>query len=317
MISVIIPVYNDEEYLHVCINSVINQTYSNLEIICIDDDSSDSSYDILQYFAKKDSRIKVLKNEHNKGLGYNRNRGLSVATGKYISFLDSDDWISPDTFEVLIEKAEKNNLDVLIYKSIVYYEDTQNFGMERYYDMDFMDKFENKVFNHWDLDKTKLFSIPVAAWNKLYLKSFLDKNNIRFPNENLIHEDNPFYCKMITSAKRISFVNKYFHNRRRRSGSIMTWNNERLFDNFKIVYKVLDIFLEEPKLYEYYKKEILFYIFIAVLDAKYEQIEDQFKDKFFDEVVNVYNDLIENYGLYDDILESVWGSVLRKFKIIE
>lgn len=316
MISVIIPVYNDEEYLHVCINSVINQTYSDLEIICVDDDSSDSSYDILQYFAKKDDRIKVLKNEHNKGLGYNRNRGMEVATGKYVSFLDSDDWISPDTFEVLIEKAEKENLDVLIYKSIVFYEDTQNFGFERYYDMEFMDKWESKVFNHWDLDKTKLFSIPVAAWNKLYLKSFLDENDIRFPNENLIHEDNPFYCKMITSAERISILNKYFHNRRRRSGSIMTWNNERLFDNISIVYRVLDVFLNEPKLYEYYKKEVLFYIFVAVLDAKYEQIDEQFKDQFYDEVVKVYNDLIENYGLYDDILESVWGSVLRKFKII-
>lgn len=316
MISVIIPVYNDEEYLHVCINSVINQTYSDLEIICVDDDSSDSSYDILQYFAKKDDRIKVLKNEHNKGLGYNRNRGMEVATGKYVSFLDSDDWISPDTFEVLIEKAEKENLDVLIYKSIVFYEDTQNFGFERYYDMEFMDKWESKVFNHWDLDKTKLFSIPVAAWNKLYLKSFLDENDIRFPNENLIHEDNPFYCKMITSAERISILNKYFHNRRRRSGSIMTWNNERLFDNISIVYMVLDVFLNEPKLYEYYKKEVLFYIFVAVLDAKYEQIDEQFKDQFYDEVVKVYNDLIENYGLYDDILESVWGSVLRKFKII-
>lgn len=316
MISVIIPVYNDEEYLHVCINSVINQTYSDLEIICVDDDSSDSSYDILQYFAKKDDRIKVLKNEHNKGLGYNRNRGMEVATGKYVSFLDSDDWISPDTFEVLIEKAEKDNLDVLIYKSIVFYEDTQNFGFERYYDMEFMDKWESKVFNHWDLDKTKLFSIPVAAWNKLYLKSFLDDNDIRFPNENLIHEDNPFYCKMITSAERISILNKYFHNRRRRSGSIMTWNNERLFDNISIVYMVLDIFLKEPKLYEYYKKEVLFYIFVAVLDAKYEQIDEEFKDQFYDEVVNVYNDLIDNYGLYNDILESVWGSVLRKFKII-
>ena len=316
MISVIIPVYNDEEYLHVCINSVINQTYSNLEIICVDDDSSDSSYEILKYFANKDSRIKILKNETNKGLGYNRNKGMEVATGKYISFLDSDDWISPDTFEILVKKAEEENLDVLIYKSIVYYEDTQNFGMERYYDMDFMNEWDSKVFNHWDLDKTKLFSIPVAAWNKLYLKSFLDDNNIRFPNENLIHEDNPFYCKMITSAERISLINHYFHNRRRRSGSIMTWNNERLFDNIEIVYKILEVFLEKPELYEYYKKEVLFYIFVAVLDAKYEQIDEQFKERFFNEVVNVYHDFINNFGLYDDILESVWGSVLRKFKII-
>ena len=317
MISVIIPVYNDEKYVHVCINSVLNQTYDDLEIICIDDASSDSSLEILEYFANKDSRVKVLKNDSNKGLGYNRNRGLEVAKGKYVSFLDSDDWFSPNTFELLIENAEKNNIDVLMYKSIVYYEDTQTFGMERYYDMEFMDKWESKVFNHWDLDKTKLFSIPIAAWNKLYLKSFLDKNNIRFPNENLIHEDNPFFCKVITSAERISLVNEYLHNRRRRSGSIMTWNNERLFDNIDIVYKILHVFLDNPKLYEYYKKEVLFYIFISVLDSKHNQIEDKYKEEFFKEVQKVYDDLINNYGLYDDILDCVWGSVLRKFKVIE
>ncbi len=316
MISVIIPVYNDEEYLHVCINSVINQTYKDLEIICVDDDSSDSSYEILKYFANKDSRIKILKNETNKGLGFNRNRGLEVANGKYVSFLDSDDWISPTTLEKAFICAEKNNLDFLMYKSIVYYEDSQSFGMEKYYDMEFMDKWENKVFNHWELDKTKLFSIPVAAWNKLYLKSFLDENNIRFPNENLIHEDNPFYCKLITSAKRISVLNEYLHNRRRRDGSIMTWSNERLFDNIDIVYKILDVFLENPKLYEYYKQEVLFYIFITVLDAKYEQIDEKYKEQFFEAVVNVYNNFINNYGLYDDILDVVWGSILRKYNII-
>ena len=198
MISVIIPVYNVEDYLHVCINSVLRQSYQDFEIICIDDASTDSSLETLEYFAQKDSRVKILKNDSNKGPGYSRNKGLGIAKGKYISFLDGDDWFSPNTFETLIKKIKQDNLDFLLFKNIVYYEEPQEFGFEEYYDMEFMDKFNNQVFNHWDLDKNKLFFVSNAPWNKLYLKSFLDDNNIRFPNENLIHEDNPFFYKAIS-----------------------------------------------------------------------------------------------------------------------
>ena len=132
LISIIIPVYNVENYLHVCLNSVLKQTYQDFEIICIDDASTDSSLEILKYFEKKDSRIKVLKNDSNKGQGYSRNRGLELAQGKYISFLDGDDWLSPDAFEILIQKAEQDNLDLLMFKNIVYYEEHHDFGFERY-----------------------------------------------------------------------------------------------------------------------------------------------------------------------------------------
>ena len=149
MISVIIPVYNVEDYLHVCINSVLRQSYQDFEIICIDDASTDSSLEILEYFAQKDSRVKILKNDSNKGQGYSRNKGLGMAKGKYISFLDGDDWFSPNTFEISIKKIKQDNLDFLIFKNIVYYDEPQEFGFEEYYDMEFMDKFNNQVFNHF------------------------------------------------------------------------------------------------------------------------------------------------------------------------
>ena len=316
MISVIIPVYNVENYLHVCINSVLKQNYRDFEIICIDDASTDSSLEILEYFAEKDSRVKILKNNSNNGPGYSRNRGLDVAQGKYVSFLDGDDWFSPNTFEILLKKAEKDNLDVLMFKNIVYYEDNHNFGFEEYYDMEFMNKYENKVFNHFDLEKTKLCIMSNAPWNKFYLKSFLNKNNIRFPNENLIHEDNPFFYKVITSAQRISIINKYLHNRRRRPNSIMTLNNERLFDNIEICYLILNVFLENDQLYQYYKKEVLTYIF-NILNGEYDKIEEVYKAEFFNQVQNVYMDFIKDYGLYDDILENINPNILNKFKFNE
>jgi glycosyltransferase involved in cell wall biosynthesis len=314
LISVIIPAYNVEDYIHVCLNSVLSQTYQDFEIICIDDCSTDSTAEILEYFAHKDSRIRVLKNDSNRGPGYSRNRGLDEAKGKYISFLDGDDWLSPKSFELLIEKAEKDNLDVLMFKNVVYYEEPREFGREEYYDMKFMNKFENKVFNHWDLDKTKLFVMSNAPWNKFYLRSFLDENKIRFPNENLIHEDNPFFYKVITSAKRVSIIDKYLHNRRRRPDSIMTLNNERLFDNIDVMYKVLDVFFEDKKLYEYYKKEVLTYIFTSVFRGKYNQIEKRLKDKFYNAVQDSFKVYIEKYGIYEDIKENVDEDVLEFFK---
>ena len=317
MISVIIPIYNVEPYLFVCLNSVLSQTFEDFEIICIDDASSDSSLDILNYFAKKDSRIKVIQNETNMGPGYSRNRGLEISKGKYISFLDGDDFLSPDAFEILVKKAENDNLDVVIFKNVVLYDNKNDFGMESYYDMKFMDRFENKIFNHWDLDKTKLFKMPNAPWNKFYLKSFLDDNNIRFPNENLIHEDNPFFYEVITSADRISIINRYLHNRRRREGSIMTLTNERLFDNIEIAKIVLDYFIKKLELYDYYKKELLNYIFNSRFNIKYNQLEDNLKEKFYIMVQNACMLFINQYDLYDDITEIVNQDVLKFFRFYD
>ncbi|WP_407454705.1 glycosyltransferase family 2 protein [Methanobrevibacter sp.] len=317
MISVVIPVYNVEKYLHVCINSVLRQTYQDFEVICIDDASTDSSLEILEYFAKKDSRIKVLVNESNKGPGYSRNRCIEVAKGKYLLFVDGDDWLSADTMETVIDKAEKNDLDVLMFKSIVYYEESGDFGMENYYDMIFMDRFVHKVFNQWDLDKTKIFKVPVGVWNKLYLKSFLDENNIRFTNENYINEDNPFSCKVLLTAKRISLIDEYFYNRRRREGSIMTLTNDRLFDVFFIVCLVLETFLENSEIYEYHKEKLLIYIFESVLDKKYDAIDTRYKEKFFIEVQNTYKKFIKEYGLYKDIKQIVNEKILKRFKFEE
>ena len=158
-ISVILPVYNVEKYLHVCLNSVLNQTYQDFEIICIDDASTDSSLEILEYFAKKDSRVKIIKQDFNQGPGHSRNCGLNVAKGKYIFFLDGDDWIDFNTFEVLVKKAEDNNLDLLFFNEINFHEERREFSMEGHSYNDSIINFDNNVFNHFDLDKENFFKL--------------------------------------------------------------------------------------------------------------------------------------------------------------
>ena len=112
LISVIIPVYNVEKYLRECLDSVINQTYKNLEIICVNDCSTDSSPEILEEYAKKDRRIIIKKNPKNIGLGLTRNEGIKIASGEYIHCLDSDDWLELDAYEILVKYLD-NDVDAV------------------------------------------------------------------------------------------------------------------------------------------------------------------------------------------------------------
>ena len=116
-VSVIIPVYNVEDYLKECLDSVLSQTLKDIEVICVDDCSTDDSLKILQEYANNDDRIKIIKNEKNSGQGFSRNEGIKKATGEYIGFVDSDDFIDLNLFEISFKKAKKLDLDVLLFKT--------------------------------------------------------------------------------------------------------------------------------------------------------------------------------------------------------
>lgn len=279
MISIIIPIYNVEKYLFDCLSSVLNQTYTNFEVICVDDCSTDSSLQIAEEFAKADPRIKILKNEVNSSLGYSRNKGLKHAKGKYVLFLDSDDWLDFRTFEILHETAEKNPVDVLMFKLINYDEDEKLFYHDDYYDMKFMDKYFNKIFTHEDLSPHEILSMPVSAVNKFYLLSFILKNDLKFPVK-LIHEDNPFFYKMLYSARSISLIDYYFYNRRRRLGSITTNDGEQVLGCINIIEICIKIALDDPILYEKLKVQVLNKI-IQRLNVKYNFISSEFKEEFY------------------------------------
>lgn len=318
-VSVIVPVYSVEKYLHVCLNSVLNQTYQDFEIICIDDASTDSSLEILEYFAKKDSRIKIIKHDFNQGPGHSRNCGLNVAKGKYIFFLDGDDWINFNTFEVLVKKADDNDLDLLFFNEINFHEETHEFSVDVNLNVDSIINFENDVFNHFDLDKENFFKLSSHVWNKLYLKSFLDNNNIRFSNENLAYEDIPFFYNVITAADRISLIKDKLYNFRKNKFSFIKSNDERIFDIFNVYRNVLDVFFENNSFYQYYKRILLKYIF-SNLEIKYDSIDNKLKERFFIETQSLFFNFITYYKLYYDITENVDSKILNKFffeKIIE
>lgn len=247
--SVIVPVYNVEQYLPKCLNSLINQTLKDIEIICINDESPDNCDKILEEYAKKDSRIVVL-NEKNSGQGSARNRGLEIAKGKYIQFLDSDDFYEPTCCEEMYNLMEKHqDIDVACFDTnIIYdaYEDKKD-SDANYFKMHFIGKTKVKPSMAHQL-------VDVNCWNKIFKKSFIDNNNLRFP-EKLHYEDVGFFWFWITRANYIYFYNKKLTNYLRRRGSflgeIYEKSSKSIFDAFKVKELIYDDLIKNNKWNEY------------------------------------------------------------------
>ena len=213
-VSVIVPVYNVEVYLEKCLDSLINQTLDEIEIICVNDGSTDRSGDILECYKKEYPNIKII-NKKNGGLSDARNSGLKHVNGKYIGFIDSDDWAELDMFEKLYNQAEKYNADICISNYNEVYED----GIKKVDDIE-----EKYPILH-----------EASVWNKLFKREFIEKNNALFP-VGLWYEDNAFTYRLLLSNPVITNISDYLYNYRKvREGSIMNSQaSSKIYDMYKI-----------------------------------------------------------------------------------
>lgn len=206
-VSIIVPIYNTEHYLDNCVNSIINQTYRNLEIILVNDGSKDNSGDICDKFSVLDKRIKVIHKE-NGGVSSARNIGLDICSGDYIMFVDSDDWIENTTVDKLIDIQKEGNFDVVMFG--VYFEYTKQNKVKNYI-------FKNEKF--YELSKiTSLLPSLIkeekinALWNKFYSSALIKENNIKF-NESLnIAEDALFNYQIFMHVKSYCTLNDCFYH---------------------------------------------------------------------------------------------------------
>ncbi|MCF2570136.1 glycosyltransferase [Mediterraneibacter glycyrrhizinilyticus] len=223
-ISVVIPVYNVEKYLAECLDSVIGQSFRDIEIICVNDGSKDGSRDILAAYAKKDSRI-VIFDKTNGGLSSARNTGLDAATGKYVLFLDSDDLLhASDALSVLYQKAEDNSLEQLFFDAEVIFENDD----VKEKNSNYIDYYKRKN-NYEDITAGReLFSMLQSNWDfkpnacmQFFLRSFLTDNELTFC-ENILHEDEVFTLECVALSKRAAYINMPCLIRRIRDNSIMT-----------------------------------------------------------------------------------------------
>lgn len=212
-VSVIIPVYNVQDYLVECLESVVHQTYSDLEILCINDCSADQSSVVLKQYAQEDSRIKIWENEENRGQAYARNLGLSNATGEFVLFVDADDSICPDLLEKCLEVSCDSDMVCFDYRQVMSGE--TDVKQDRYQMKDGL--YDGRDFWAEAIGKE---SIIIAPWSKLYRRDFLIKNQITFYN-GIIYEDILFSFQCYVKARKVYSLNQKLYTYRVREWSTM------------------------------------------------------------------------------------------------
>ena len=273
-VSVVIPVYNVEDYLEECLESVINQTLKDIEIICINDGSTDNSLNILEAYAENDNRIKIFSQE-NSGLSASRNHGKKLSQGEYIYFIDSDDYLELNALEKLYDMAMSLDLDILIFKLINFDDGTHEKYTSDYYEMSFLKPYEGKNFNYENIGEI-ILDVAVSIPGKLFKNSLI--SSMKF-SEGLIFEDNLFFAEAMLKAKRVSFLDKHFYNRRVRNDSITTTKTIKFADTIVISNKIMDL-LKEYEVYDQFKKRFIRKKIYATYN-RFSQVDEVYKEEFF------------------------------------
>ncbi|MBQ8886912.1 MAG: glycosyltransferase [Candidatus Gastranaerophilales bacterium] len=284
-VSIILPVYNVGKYLRQSLDSLINQTLKEIEIICVNDGSVDDSYEILEEYKAKDNRIKVIHKE-NKGTGAARNDGLRLATGECIGFVDPDDWVKPNMFERLYNLIKEKDLDIAMCMPDGYDEKNAVSAPFPYFvDANFENIIDDRVFNWRDLSP---FSYPMCVWNKLYTKELFDKHNIEFA-EGLDFEDHKVIFGTLLTAEKIFFIReKLYVYRFNREGSVLTDNNRRLIDHIEI-FDIVENLMKETNTFNLLREDFLTYKIHNIL-YYYSMIKDEFKSEYYSNMVQSIKD---------------------------
>lgn len=298
-VSVIIPVYNTEKYLNKCLDSILNQSLKNIEIICINDGSTDSSLEILKNYQIMDDRIKII-NKNNEGQGIARNIGINEAIGEYISFVDSDDFIKEDMLEKLYNSCINNNLDIAMCKVASFDELTNEINDSLwYYSLGVFNDFEKTVFSHKD---TRDFTceISVTPYNKLYKNSLIKKYNIKFA-ENLIFEDEVFFYDVYLKARRVSIVDEtLYYYRMNREGSTVENTEDKNYSDIVPIFKLIIEKFIETNNWENYK----IYVsnrFIHLMLWRYSQTSKKFRRDFFYSLKELLIDLLDDNDIKNNL----------------
>ena len=212
-ISIIIPVYNSEKYLSKCLETLANQTFRDIEIICINDGSKDKSLEILNQFAERDSRFKVFT-QKNSGPAAARNQGLQNATGKYLMFCDSDDWYEPNMCEIMYKTITEQNVDVAVCGCNVFDEDNNGRPQEE------LAYYQNKYKGFQNITFDIVKNTNVLLWNKIFKNDLIKNYSIKFPS-GYECDDNCFYWQYMSVAQTAYYVSDKLYNYLRRENSIL------------------------------------------------------------------------------------------------
>ena len=289
-VSVIVPVYKTERTLDICLDSIINQTFEDFEVICVNDGSPDNCINILRQYAKLDSRIKIYS-QKNQGLSAARNTGMKYAKGECITFVDSDDLLSPIALERMYNNICENNSDYM-YSYVYQFWPDKGFYWELPNIREFKKYITEPVFNESELGAEFYLKFIYSAQAKMYRKEFIQ--DFTFP-EGLIFEDLPFFAQCYLNAKRISYDFEPLYFYRKTQNSIISSAGKNFLDLFKINKITKKVFEESGKL-EKYKTVLLVSQMESVLIRTLET-KGGVKRKMFDKIQETFGGI--DFSEYD------------------
>ena len=303
-VSIIIPIYNVENYLKECLDSVLAQTLTDIEIICVNDGSTDSSLDILRQYVQKDPRIKIIDKE-NSGYGASMNKGLDTATGEYIGIVESDDFVKNTMFEDLYKMANKNSLDLV--KSDFYYYTTYNNRSRQAGKI--KRRTLGKVFNI--KNDCRVLKMMPTIWSAIYKRDFLKENNIRFlETPGASYQDTSFAFKTLSAAKRMMFTNRAYLYYRSDNANSSVKSKGKVFaicDEWEEISRFIN---ERPEI-----KEVVNDIKLSTQFNAYMwnaiRIDERFHDEFIDRFQSEFKIYYKNGEIGDNFYKKVKKAELQ------
>ncbi len=270
-VSIIVPVYNVEEYLEKCLNTLVNQTLKDIEIIIVNDGTKDNSQKIIDKFSRKYKKIKAYK-KANGGQSSARNYGLKKATGDYIGFIDSDDYVTYDMFEKMYDKAISKNFDVVVCD----FEEVYNDKIIRGYS-----NIQNDIFTKENVKKI-MTNIYPSPWNKIYKKELLD--NFWF-KEGVWFEDVEFLYRLLPNITSIGVVHEPFCKYVQRPRSITKTTDSRIFHYIDNWNGIIDDYKKRNIYYEYY--DVLEYSYVRYIYATFIKTATKYDKKTYSEAIDI------------------------------
>lgn len=284
-LSIIVPVYGVEKYIDKCLNSLVKQSLKEIEVIVVNDGTKDNSQKIVDKYVKKyPDKIKSYIKE-NGGQGSARNYGLKKASGEYIGYVDSDDFVEKDMYKKLYNKAKENNYDIVVCGNYNVSEDYQNKNIDAF-------------INNYNTDLENIFFGKMAVWNKIYKRDILIKNKLEF-KEKVWYEDLAFTLKAIMNSNTFAFIDEPLYDYLIREGSTM--NNSNVQRNLEILDAFNDIlsYIQHNKKEEYFSKiEFLAidHIYIsAIVRVLKAEADDKVKRETINKLIDYMNKKFPNY----------------------
>ena len=317
-VSILIPIYNVEKYLRQCLDSVVNQTLKEIEIICINDGSTDRSLEIINEYANQDDRIKVI-DKKNSGYGHSMNCGLEIAQGEYIGIVESDDYAELKMFEVLYNKAKSFNAEI-VESNHYRYINGHSFFIEALNGETYEKIFSPRRENH------KFFNHQIAIWSAIYRRDLLLKNDIHFTETpGASYQDVSFSFKAFTCAEKLFLLKDAFIHYRMDNPNASMQSKEKVYAIFN-EFDEIDKFLLEHKEFQ----NPMRYIFEASIkfqraEFHYNRIDERFKLEFFDRLIKEFQRdevagyldknfwKIDKWNLLQEMIHSDFEKVFYKY----